>query len=67
MPSDLGRSVATEFDRADRADPLPSWDELAARVGIDAPMAVPGDLLEMSVDVQAYWPAVRSLWGRSDV
>lgn len=35
----------------------PSWDEIAARAGIEAPMLAPGDHpMDVVMDAALYWP-----------
>lgn len=39
--------------------PDPSWDELAAAAGVEAPRLAPGDHpMDLELDAQMYWPVV---------
>jgi hypothetical protein len=58
----VGQSVcraAERWNEIDEREPLPSLNEIAHTVGVEAPLSKPGDRFERDqVDVAMYWPQV---------
>lgn len=59
------REIALAAQLGVRLPPDPSWDEIAARAGIEAPRLEPGDELPSALGTaQLYWPATTPLESR---